>query len=137
MGPPDSSTDVALWLITPPPHPTPTTAAGDGTVPERSLLRPLYEWATQAGAQAGWELTHHTFTGVDHMDSMNYRPFFRVLTDILSDAAPHTPPSPEAAAAVKPPDWAWVVRKRWEAWDPLQEAWDAAEKALDGQWPWG
>lgn len=44
-----------------PPH---NTTAGDGTVPERSLLRALYEWGPQAGPAAGWRLTHHTFTGV-------------------------------------------------------------------------
>lgn len=105
-------------------------------MPERSLLRPIYEWQGQAGPQAGWALTHHTFTGVDHMDSMNYRPFFRVLTDILADAVEHTPPSPEAAAAVKPPDWMGVTLKRWAAWDPFDEALTLAEKAMDGQWPW-
>jgi hypothetical protein len=130
----------------PPPYPrsprphhttTKTNAAGDGTVPERSLWRPIYEWGAQAGPQAGWELTHHTFTGVDHMDTMNYRPFFRALTDILAGAVAHTPPSPEALAAEKPPDWGWVMRKKFEAWDPWEQVFDAAEKALgDGHWPW-
>ena len=36
-------------------------------------------------------MTHHTMTGVDHMDSMNYRGFFRILTDILSDRVDRTP----------------------------------------------
>lgn len=71
------------------------------------------------------------------MDSMNYRPFFRILTDILGDAVEHTPPPPEVAAAVKAPDWGWVMRKRFEAWDPVDEALTMAEKAWDGQWPWG
>ncbi len=113
--------------------------AGDGTVPLRSLLRPLSDWAGQAGPQAGWALTHHTFEGVDHMDTMNYRPFFRALTDILADAVEHTPPHPAAAAAVRAPDWGWVLAKRVQSWDPVEYALDAAEKAAeDFEWPqWG
>ena len=95
---------------------------GDGTVPERSLLRPLREWKPDGS----WVMTHHTFTGADHMDSFNYRGFFRVLTDILGDNVERSPnPFPEVDACSHPPD-IWKKRMRM-AWEPIEELLDAFE----------
>lgn len=105
--------------------PTPPTLVygpGDGTVPERSLLRPFYEWQPE-----GYTLTHHTMTGVDHMDSMNARAFFRILTDILGDNVERTL-DPAADALHRDPDF-WLTRKK-QVWGPIEDALDDLQDLL-------
>ena len=115
--------------------PTLVFGPGDGTVPERSLLRPFNEWTPpgkEGGREGGWVLTHHTIEGVNHMDICNFRGFFRVLTDILNDNVERTL-RPEADALETLPDQ-WKTRMK-QTWRPIEAALDAAEEMVFG--PWG
>lgn len=96
-------------------------------MPLRSLLRPFYEWHPK---KKEYVLTHHTFTGVDHMDTMNYRPFFRVLTDIMGDHVERTA-SEVAAAQQVMPDW-WKNKKK-RSWDMIENALNNMEDSI-GLW---
>jgi len=106
---------------------------GDGTVPERSLLRPFNEWTPptgrEGGRKGGWVLTHHTMEGVNHMDICNFRGFFRVLTDILSDNVERTL-RPDADALETFPD-KWKTRMK-QTWAPIEAVLDAAEEFVFG-----
>lgn len=54
-------------------------ADGDGTVPCKSLERPLHDWHPDGS----WTLQKHVVHGSDHMNIINSWEFFDILTSII------------------------------------------------------